>query len=178
VSARVHRVEPLERGHARTRGVSHRLLHGLHSGGDVRHQALARVGIARRLREPGKVGQDLAKGGGVERDHLRAGGQALGHGLHVIERHGTHRAHGLGHDQVHAEPGEHLLVELVQRLAPAGALAYGVVDLAGGEALADHAAGEMGQSLRARRIITLVGHPGHGIAEPEGEEHLGGRGDK
>ena len=159
--AGVHRVEPLERGHARARGVPHRPSTASTRAATSATRRSPAVAIARGLGQSRNVGQYLAQGRGVERDHLRASGQALRHGLHVLERHGAHRAHRLGHDQVHAEPGERLLVELVQRLAPAGALAHRVVDLAGGEALADHAAGEMGQSLRARRIITFVGHPGH-----------------
>ena len=126
----------------------------------------------------GHVGEYLADGGRVERDDRRAGGQALGHGLYVLERHGTDGAHGLGDDEVHPEARELRLVELVERLAAAGALTHRAIDLGGRQALFDHAAGQMRQLLRAWRIITLVGYPGHGIAETEREQHLGGRGNE
>ena len=120
------------------------------------------------------VGQHLAEGRRVERDHLRLRRQPLGHRAHVVERDGAHLAHGLGHDQVHVELLERRLVELVERLAAAGALAHRGVDLGRGQPLGDHAAREVGELFRAGRVVTLMCDRGDAVAEAEGEQHLGG----
>ena len=173
MAADVDRVEPLERGHARTRRVLHGPLDGLDPRGGVLGELLARLLDAGRLGEPRHVGEHLAEGGRVERDHLRLRGQPLGHRAHVVERDGADLAHRLRDDQVHAELLERVLVELVQRLAAAGALAHRGVDLGGGQALGNHAAGEVGELFRAGRVVTLVRDRGDAVAEAEREQHLG-----
>ncbi len=131
VAADVDRVEPLERRHARARRVLHRLLDRRDPRGGVLGKLLPGLLDAGRLREPRHVGEHLPEGGRVERDHLRLGGQPLGHGAHVVERHRADLADRLRHDQVHAELLERALVELVEGLAAPGALAHRGVDLGG-----------------------------------------------
>ena len=105
-------------------------------------------------------------------------GQPLGHRDDVVERDGAHLADRLRDDQVHVELLERRLVELVERLAAAGALAHRGVDLGGRQPLRDHAAREMGELLGARRVVTLVGDRGDAVAEAEREQHLGRGWDK
>ena len=129
VPAREHGVEPFERRDARPRVARDGELDLLDPLGGLLGQRLARLRHARRLGEPRDVGQDLAERGRVERDHLGMGGEALRHGADVVERDGAYLADRLGHDQIHVEALERVLVELVERLAAARALTHGGVDL-------------------------------------------------
>ncbi len=97
---------------------------------------------ARRLPEPLGVGEHLAEGRGVEREHSRAARQSRRDGDDVVVGDRAHRADGLGDDQIDVELRQPLLVELVERLAALGPLAYGGVDRGGVEARGDDAAGQ------------------------------------
>jgi len=144
VAAREHRVEPLERGDARTRPARHRRLHPLDAlarlVGEPR-AGLVRAGHGSQARD---VGEHLAERGGIERDQLGLRGQPLRDGAHVVERHRADLADRLRHDQVHVELVQRRLVELVQRLAAARALAHRGVDLGRRQPVGDHAARQVG----------------------------------
>jgi hypothetical protein len=61
--------------------------------------------------------------------------------------------------------------------ALAGALPDRGVDLPGREPLGDYAAGELGAGGGLGREVAFVGDGDDLLAEPEGEQHLGGRRD-
>jgi hypothetical protein len=68
-----------------------------------------------------------------------------------------------------------LLIELVDRVAPAGALADLAVDLRRWQSLGYDAARNVRQFERGWRIITFVRDGDDVVAHAEGEQHLCGR---
>ncbi len=100
------------------------------------------LGGARGIAQPADVGEHLGEPLGVERDHRRAGGEALGDRDHVVVGDRADLADRLGDDQVHLELAQGRLVELVEMAALAGALPHRGVDLPRRETLGDDAAGE------------------------------------
>ena len=112
----------------------------------------------------------------VERDHRRLGVQRLGHRAHVVDRHGAHGAQRLRDDQVGLQPAQRVLVELVDRPALLGQLPHRAVDLRRGQAAADDIARHPRALARLLRVVALVGDGGDVVADPEGEQDLGGRG--
>ena len=124
-------------------------------------------------------GESVAAAGELDEfGHPRLGGQPFGDRLHVLEGDGADLAYGLRDDQVHVELAERRLVELVQGLPAARALAHRGVDLGRRQAVGDHAPREVRELLHAGRVVTLVGHGDDAVTEVEREEQLGRRRDE
>ena len=79
VAADEDRVQPLQRQDRDRVGGAHRVPDVVQPLGGHLDQLLALVGHAGGLGQPRHVGQHLADGGGVQRDHLGPGGQPVGH---------------------------------------------------------------------------------------------------
>ncbi len=172
----VHRVQPFERGDAHRLGLPHGQPHAVDPAGRAGHELDALVAPAGGQGQRAHVAHDLAERVGVERDDLGLGLDPLRDRTHVLVGHGTHRAQRLGDDEVGLELGQQVLVEAVDGLAGLGELAHPRVDLDRGQALGDHAVGDVGELGSLGRVVALVGDGDHLVAEPEREEQLGGRG--
>ena len=138
------RVEPLERGHARAVRAAHGKLHAVEAIGEVFHQVHRVVLRVRGLGERAHVAQHLAERVRIQREHLRGGIEPLRDGADVVLGDGAHGAERLGDDQVRLQVLQLALVELVDRAALLGELAYRAVDLRGLEPRPDHVARDLG----------------------------------
>ena len=178
VTSDVRRVEPLERDRARAGCVLDGLADAVDAGGGLVHQLRALLGHTGGRREIACAGKHLSEGRGVERQDLRHRVELFGDGADVVRRHRADLAERLGHDQVGLDLVEDRVVELVDRLAAARALAHLAVDLGRTEALRYRGASEAGQLGRLWRIIAFVSDRDHVVPKSEGEQRLGRRGDK
>ena len=172
------RVEPLQRGDGDAVGGPYGQPHAVdpaRGGGDELDAGVLGVG---GLGERADVAQDLPDRVRVERDHLRLRVHPLGHGADVVVGHRADGAQGLRDDQIRLQRAQRILVELVDRAAGGGELPHRAVDLVRRQAGPDHVARDLGQLQRLARVVALVGHGGNLVAEPEGEQGLGGRGDE
>ena len=93
--------------------------------------------------------------------------------LDVVVRDRADVAERLRYDEVGLELGDELLVEGVDRLAGAGALAHGGVDLGGREALRQDVARDRQDVGRVLGVVALVRDTDHVVAEPQREQELG-----
>ena len=133
VAGHEYRVQPLQGGYARPRGLAHGELDPVDARGDLSQQINALLTSIGRLGHRAHVAERLAEGMRVERDDLRPRGQLRGELGDVLVGDGAHRTERLCHDQIRLQRPQGILVELVDRLAPLGARAHGRVDLGGGE---------------------------------------------
>ena len=109
---------------------------------------------------------------------MRLGRHLLGELGDVVVGHRADRAQGLRHDQVRLQLAEQVTVELVDRLAAFGVLAYRGVDVARGQPGREDIARDLGQVAGLRREVTLVRDRDNLATETEREQQLGGMGNE
>ena len=168
-----HRVQPLERGHARPRLAADGETDDVRPPRRARDEIERRVLRAGRLRDRADVAERLAVGLRIQRDHARRLGQRDRQRLDLVVRHGADVAQRLRDDEVGLELADELLVELVDRLAGAGALTDGRVDLGGRQALGQDVARHRQDVARGLGVVALVGDAHDVVAEPQREQQLG-----
>ena len=177
-----HRVQPLQRGHARPRGRAHGELDPVDPRGDLSHQLDALLAAIGRLGHRAHVAERLAEGVRVERDDLRPRGQLRGELGDVLVGDGADRTERLRDDQIRLQRPQGVLVELVDRLAPLGARAHRRIDLGGGilwpTPIGSTSRVMCGRCAGLRRMVALVRDRDDLLAQIEREQQLRGVGNE
>ncbi len=168
--AGVDGVEPLERGDPGPLERRRRGPHGVDPRLQRAPQARPAVGGAagRPPSRSASASTSPSVEGSSESTRGRLGSRA-GDGDDVVVGDRADRADGLGDDQIDVELGQPLLVELVERLAALGALAYGGVDRGRRRGPRGSRCGSGWQLAGGGRPVALVGDGDDLGAEPERE---------
>jgi hypothetical protein len=144
--------------------------------GQVGQQRLAVGRAAQGGRHPADIAPDVVQPLGVQAHHPDvAAGQPVDGRAHAAVGHGADLAQVLGDDQLRAQLGQQVEVQVVDGQGGAQQLPHRPVQLAAGPGPLEPGAGDGRQLGHLGWVVALVGDADQLLAGPEGADDLGGR---